>query len=462
MYPQRNRVPPKAPDHNWTAPGTVRRKSVQRRVIDEDESNNNSPTSPVSATISIPPLARRKRASTSRSVSEPDLDVNVDIEADTHDPPPEASDHGFEDEEEPRPHRIRRKRQAAPDSDADVDGDGDDDSRFMASHSPPRASESTSRPSKRRTSEAPPRKKRAVVRSDSEGDDYEANDVAVDDYNEPDDEDDFIVEDTRSSKSKSNTKGGKSAATSSRRKGKVKEAPQEIMMKDERKVPPRRISAAAQDKPPVGIKRSRLKEIKSDDVDVGQGSIGSSEDPPLSATEESSLPKESAPPPLKKPKLPTIRKTKLAGSGGPSTPVSASKPSQGAKPVVDEKLATTSSVPRKPAAFAGNADFDLRNPSVYSELFKTAGGTTPRSGLNRREKEEERRKELDKMRDEARKKREDESKNTFDLQAQVDKIARFEEKLRSIRSGAMWPNSLAAKWRDVYEKGRIRHGEEAA
>lgn len=74
------------------------------------------------------------------------------------------------------------------------------------------------------------------------------------------------------------------------------------------------------------------------------------------------------------------------------------------------------------AATVGNNDFDLRNASVYRELFKPvtisshvygffliasiqAGGNTPRSGLSRREKEEERRRELNKMRDEAKAKR---------------------------------------------------------
>jgi hypothetical protein len=42
-----------------------------------------------------------------------------------------------------------------------------------------------------------------------------------------------------------------------------------------------------------------------------------------------------------------------------------------------------------------------------------AGGSTPRSGLNRREKEEERRKELNRMRDEYIAKRQEESVNRF-------------------------------------------------
>jgi hypothetical protein len=47
-----------------------------------------------------------------------------------------------------------------------------------------------------------------------------------------------------------------------------------------------------------------------------------------------------------------------------------------------------------------------------------AGGSTPRSGLNRREKEEERRKELNKMRDEAKAKRAEEAVCLFLLFAE--------------------------------------------
>ncbi|EGN92437.1 hypothetical protein SERLA73DRAFT_147151 [Serpula lacrymans var. lacrymans S7.3] len=141
------------------------------------------------------------------------------------------------------------------------------------------------------------------------------------------------------------------------------------------------------------------------------------------------------------------------------------------------QITTPPTVPRKPAALLGSADFDLRNASVYAELFNP-GGAGPRSGLNRKEKEEERRKELNKMRDEARAKRAEETvsfppwvalfeimtlcvlaclqKNTFDLQSQADKISRFEDRLRQSGSLALHPNFLAAKFRDDYERERKR------
>jgi len=91
--------------------------------------------------------------------------------------------------------------------------------------------------------------------------------------------------------------------------------------------------------------------------------------------------------------------------------------------------------------------------------LKKTGGNTPRSGLSRREKDEERRRELNKMRDEARAKRELEAKISFDLQEQMEKVARFEERLRRERNSVLWPNALAAKWRDMWERDR-RRGKE--
>jgi len=44
----------------------------------------------------------------------------------------------------------------------------------------------------------------------------------------------------------------------------------------------------------------------------------------------------------------------------------------------------------------------------------------------------------------------------FDLQAQHEKISRFEDKLKATHSSALYPNFLAAKWREEYERGRER------
>lgn len=48
----------------------------------------------------------------------------------------------------------------------------------------------------------------------------------------------------------------------------------------------------------------------------------------------------------------------------------------------------------------------------------------------------------------------------FDLQAQQEKVSRFEEKLRSVRSAALYPNFLAGKWRELWERERNRHKDQ--
>ena len=50
--------------------------------------------------------------------------------------------------------------------------------------------------------------------------------------------------------------------------------------------------------------------------------------------------------------------------------------------------------------------------------------------------------------------------HSFDLQAQFEKISRFEEKLRAERSAALYPNFMAAKWREVYDREKRRQKEQ--
>ena len=47
-------------------------------------------------------------------------------------------------------------------------------------------------------------------------------------------------------------------------------------------------------------------------------------------------------------------------------------------------------------------------------------------------------------------------KHFFDLQSQADKIARFEQNLRARNGMALHPNFLAAKFREEYDKDRMR------
>ena len=48
----------------------------------------------------------------------------------------------------------------------------------------------------------------------------------------------------------------------------------------------------------------------------------------------------------------------------------------------------------------------------------------------------------------------------FDLQAQFDKISRFEDRLRQGRSSVLYPNFMAAKWTEVYDKERRKQQEQ--
>ncbi|KAF6765203.1 hypothetical protein DFP72DRAFT_335883 [Ephemerocybe angulata] len=177
-----------------------------------------------------------------------------------------------------------------------------------------------------------------------------------------------------------------------------------------------------------------------------------------------------APTPAKKRKL-FISKKKTVESSAPNTPATASGPSKPnaagtagdakGKDAFSDIKPTAPAGTRKPAAYVGVADLDLSDKNTYAELFSTKG--TNASGSNRRAKDEERRKELDAMRKEWKAKRDSEQMQTppFDLQAQAEKLARFEERLRSIRSSAVYPNFLASKWRELWERERERRHNEA-
>ncbi|KAG1772677.1 hypothetical protein EDD22DRAFT_1012878 [Suillus occidentalis] len=352
--------------------------------------------------------------------------------------------------------------------DVDVDGevDADEETRFLA-HGPIdlHAAAGTAPVAPGQT-----RKKRAKKKTQAVFSDAEEAEVDIDDFV---DENDFLddpfpdIEDEELEPEAAPKRGGKAKASSSAKnkptkvklvlgkggKPKVgKEKEKEIMIKVERKFPPSDTLSVS-----TSITaQSQVSDLFADDE--------SSVHPP-SVVDSSAVPDHPAlpPPELKKRKLPTIKKNK------PSAPATTSAQSQSAaapsKPPPSADDVTKIGAPhpqRKAAGLMGAADFDLRDKSVYAELFKGAGGSTPRSGLNRREKEEERRKELNKMRDEAKAKRAEEAKHHFDLQSQADKIAGFEQKLRANNCMALHPNFLAAKFREEYDKerARLRHDRE--
>lgn len=151
-------------------------------------------------------------------------------------------------------------------------------------------------------------------------------------------------------------KGGKGKA------GKEKEKEKEIMIKDERKLPP--------GSPLLSTSQTQTSDLFADD----ESSIH-----PPSAVEHSAAADHST---LqlhelaKKRKLPTIKKNKQAASAATSTPSqSATVPSKPPPPSDDTtKHIASANQQRKPAALMGATDFDLRDKSVYAELFKGVRG----------------------------------------------------------------------------------------
>jgi hypothetical protein len=141
-----------------------------------------------------------------------------------------------------------------------------------------------------------------------------------------------------------------------------------------RKTSPAKASTEPSEPRPItGSKRSRAKPLRPEDA-------GDAVSSPNISTRSPSPPRETSPPPAtKKRKLPPIKKNKPAGATGPSTPSGTSAPNKAA--VVAGAGLSKQGIPevskpaavRKTPATAGNADFDLRNESVYRELFKTVG-----------------------------------------------------------------------------------------
>ncbi|EPS98519.1 hypothetical protein FOMPIDRAFT_1126231 [Fomitopsis schrenkii] len=228
----------------------------------------------------------------------------------------------------------------------------------------------------------------------------------------------------------------------------------EIVIRDERKLPPPE-PPIPKEKPPAP--RIPLKRAPSSD-ERAEAPTEISAAACADAPESTPLKVEEAEPPPKKRKLPPIKKNK--SSTGPSTPTPTKPPT--AVPTPEASTPSKSSngpaaaATQKPATTLGASDFDLRDKSVYDQLFNRSK-QTPDSGLNRKQREEERRKYLYKLRDEARARRAEEAvcdpfahrrKHTFDLQAAHDKIVRFEEKLRAHNSIALYPNVLGAYWKD--------------
>ncbi|TCD66025.1 hypothetical protein EIP91_001925 [Steccherinum ochraceum] len=459
--PKREPPPPPLPtgpshDEHSTS---MQRKPGKRRIItgsDEEEAYGNSRHSTYQHQavseeddFDLPPRSKRPRVSSDvdaaieATLDDDDIDVDgISPNAHAHAPP------------EPGPSRTQSPPQFMRRNSRNVKKP---DYRALAGITDP----SSRRKSVSSTSSGPPvqppvasssKAKRAVVYSDDEEEYTERRSYSRGRSGdaEDEDEDDFEAEVVSR---KSASKKGKGVSSKGGKSKSGRQEEKEIYVRDERKyLPPTTRSPSPSTT--QGTKRARAEDDDFAIVDV----VSTTTKP--TAVEPPPVKEAPIYPAFKKTKFPTMKKNKPPGAASsanagvsPSTPVSSSRPplqSAGAS----EKLPLA--VERKKAAAPSNADFDLRDASVYASLFAKPGGTTPNSGFNRKEKEEERRKELNKMREDARAKRlaESQQKTTFNLQAAHEKIFRFEERLHARKSMAIYPNILGAAFKDVYERKR--------
>ncbi|KAJ7632618.1 hypothetical protein FB45DRAFT_509878 [Roridomyces roridus] len=302
--------------------------------------------------------------------------------------------------------------------------DGSPESSVNDPPSPGPGVASKSRLSKTRPSAKSSQKRSKMVESDPESEEFDPvdDDSELEPPMEEDDDDEYMSE------PKNPTKRGAGMKGKGGGKGKNKVETKEIMARDERKRPAESVDAAA---PAAKRARTRPPGKTADELIIDIVGDGSS-------AADTPTPKDESAPTPKKSKLPPIKKNKAATSG-PSTGTGASNPPKPAPPRTEEESKLPVIPVTRKQTIQSSVDVDLSNPAMYAQLFKPGGGNTP-SG--RHPKEDERRKELNRMRDEARAKRSSEAAAAFDLQGQMDKISRFEERLRLSKSYSVYPNYL--------------------
>ncbi|KDQ60823.1 hypothetical protein JAAARDRAFT_55557 [Jaapia argillacea MUCL 33604] len=470
---------PPEPDQQHTEPAHIRRKTKRRAILSDDESQDfidvgGDPaplydSAPQTSHSHRPPPAKRVRRSASRETPEYDGGMDVDVEG-------EGETRFLDDSSQ-----VVREQSVQPLP-----------SRSMkASHGQRKGKEKGERSGRKQKRAA------AMIYTDDEdgdGDSYGGGGGGSVEPGKPlpfmdDEEDEDFAPSPRrhgstTSKDKA-VKGKGKAGVGKGGKGKSVKGgggDREILMKDERKVVVPSSSKGPGTSTPSGdraiIRRPKPipKDKERDEVKVDEPTgevtptlppttttLPISELTPTTETQPPLVDDPTLPPIQKKRKLPTIKKNKPAPSttvdSASSTPLHGQFPNK--KPVDEKKGEGVPGLPKKPAGGGGGdgpggrVDFDLRDQSVYNELFKSAGGSTPRSGLNRKEKELERKKELNKMRDEARAKRLEEAKHSFDLQSAPDKISRFEDHLPR-KSSALYPNLLAGKLKEIWDRAEKR------
>lgn len=249
----------------------------------------------------------------------------------------DSDDDNDENEDHIKRPRTQHQRPTVDSADEDVEEDVEVDVEDMADDQSHTAAPSTSRkglsrPAKPKAAQAVQKKRRLPAASDPDTEDEYVDRGA-------DDEEDFAVEPEREQPLKG--------------KGKVLGRI------------PRLTKGKATEKRP----RAKLK-----GEDEGAGEPIATPDAPTHSPPSA---KEEAPPPKKR-KLPTIKKNKSAASTGPATPTTSTAttvakpaPPPASKAVTGTLEGSILPLPmRKPAALAGQADFDLRNQDVYNSLFK--------------------------------------------------------------------------------------------
>ncbi|KAF5391332.1 hypothetical protein D9757_001893 [Collybiopsis confluens] len=288
------------------------------------------------------------------------------------------------------------------------------------------------------------KKRRELEESEDE---FEA-DAAADDFDlggnteQSGDDDEFVEDVPKKGKSRNAAKGkGVKGSKGSKTKGKRAESGEEIIIRDERQGQNGEVSSSK-----IRIKPSLAAETNP----PPEGNVLDPDKVDITSS-------------LKKQKLPPIKKNKALAAGTPSTPAAGASKALPPATSTTKTATTADGVPATPvtpanrvsAALQG-ADFNLQDPGVYEMLFKNSSGNAPRAG-NRRDNED-RRKHLDSLREADKAKRAQEAKHTFDLQAQMDKISAFEDRLRRVRSSVLYPNILGAKMRDVHvrEEGEMQ------
>lgn len=252
---------------------------------------------------------------------------------------------------------------------SDIESDdiaNEPDSRFLhQSHSRPTVSLNTrqKRAKRKATPDSlPPIKRKRDISEQYTDDEYTINDTVPPEADMDDDED-FDAENKRHPKrarTKASNKALKGKATASAPEASVKEGHNTSSAKSG--------AEGSQPHSVAGSKRSRARPLRLEDA----GDAGSS---PSFSTHSPSPPRETSPPPTtKKRKLPPIKKNRPVGIPGASTPSNTSVPNKAVAVAGPPKQGLPegpkSATVRKTPATAGNADFDLRNESVYRELFK--------------------------------------------------------------------------------------------